>query len=284
MADDTTRIYDVSRIFVLVGSNVDGVGGSYRRGLLTVSTPMLSSRHRDSIVAHELAHYLLEHDRPLHGTLALDMQREQELRELDANAKAVEILVRVRGYREEQALSLVYDHLLRFHLLVADTRTVIPWGHRAPCEEMSDLLRRFPAHRAWTEDLPCGPSAPATGARRAVAITPPQEGASGLLVREASSRPRALGTFDRGRDTQVTLRLAVHPADRPLTVVSRWHDSAGTERRVVSRTVEPSAEAGDAWHTHTVAMWELRPYPGRWTATVSVDGAPAGQYSFILAR
>jgi hypothetical protein len=286
MADDTTRIYAVSRISVLVGSNVDGVGGSYRRGLFTLSTPMLSSRHRDSIVAHELAHYLLEHDRPLHRTLALDMQREQELRELDANAKAVEILVRVRGYREEQALSLVYDHLLGFHRLVADKRTVIPWGHRAPCEEMSDLLRRFPAHRAWTEDLPCGPSATAmvTGVRRPVAITPPREGASGLLVREAASLPRALGTFDRGRDTQVTLTLAVRAADRSLSVVSRWYDPAGIERRVVSRTVEPSAEAGDAWHTHTVAMWELRPYPGRWTATLSVDGAPAGEYSFTLAR
>src|SRR5262249_9700598 len=140
MADEIARVYGVSRISVLVGSNVEGVGGSYGRGLFTLSTPMLQSRHRDSIGAHELAHYLLGHDQPLRGTLALGLQREQELRELDANAKAVEILVRVRGMREEQALSLVYDHLLTFDRLVAGSRTVIPWGHRPPCEEMTDLL------------------------------------------------------------------------------------------------------------------------------------------------
>jgi len=303
MADDTARIYGVSRISVLVGSNVEGVGGSYRRGLFTLSTPMLRSRHRDSIVAHELAHYLLEHDRPLQGTIALDMQREQELRELDANGKAVEILVRVRHVREEQALSLVYDHLLTFDRLVADKRTVIPWGHRAPCEEMNDLLRRFPAHRAWTDDLPCGPSATVTASavQRPAATAMPHGGASGLLVHsyftdrapapgamldtaDPASMPRALGTFDRGRDAQVTLMLDVRRPDRPLRVVSRWYDEAGVERRSVSRTAEPTAGAGDAWHTHTVPMWELRPYPGRWTAKVWVDGEPAGEYSFSLAR
>jgi IrrE N-terminal-like domain len=286
LADDTARIYGVSRISVLVGSNMEGVGGSYRRGLFTLSTPMLRSRHRDSIVAHELAHYLLGHDRPLQGTLALDQQREQELRELDANAKAVEILVRVRGFAEEQALSLIYDHLLTFNRIVADNGTVIPWGHRAPCEEMSDLLQRFPAHRAWTDDLPCSPSGAATvaTARRTITTTVPQEGASGLLVHEPSPTPRTLGTFDRGRDIQVTLRLAVRPGDRPLSVVSRWYDEAGVERCVVSRIVEPSADVDDAVHTHTVPMWELRPYPGRWTAKVWIDGAPAGEYSFTLAR
>ena len=157
IADDTARVYGVSRISVLVGSNIEGVGGTYRRGLFTISTPMLRSRHRDSVVAHELAHYLLDHDRPLSGTLALDWQREQERRELDANAKAVEILVRVRGVPEEQALSLIYDHLLAFNRLVVAERTVIPWGHRPPCEEIADLLGRFGARRAWTAGLPCGP-------------------------------------------------------------------------------------------------------------------------------
>ena len=50
--------------------------------------------------------------------------------------------------------------------------------------------------------------------------------------------------------------------------------------------MEPSASADDtwAWDTHTVPMWELRPYPGSWTARVWVDDAPAGDYSFSLAR
>jgi hypothetical protein len=64
--------------------------------------------------------------------------------------------------------------------------------------------------------------------------------------------------------------------------VSRWYDESGVERRVVTRTAE--AESASTWHSHTVPMWELRPYPGRWTAKVWVDEAPAGEYSFSLAR
>ena len=302
MADDTARVYRVSRIAVLVGSNIEGVGGSYRRGLFTVSTPMLRSPHRDSVVAHELAHYLLGHDRPLSGALALDWQREQERRELDANAKAVEILVRVRGFREEQALSLIYDHLLAFNRLVVAERTVIPWGHRPPCEEIADLLGRFPAHGAWTAGLPCGPApasvstaavtntaavtTTATAVHRPAPSVATEGNASGLLAHsyftnrappaggvselDPASVPLGLGTFDRGRDGQVTLLLGVRSHGRTVRVVSRWYDETGAERRVVSRTAEPPASADRKWmwHTHTVPMWELRPYPGRWTARV----------------
>ena len=159
LADDTARVYGVSPVSVLIGSNIDGVGGTYRHGLFTVSTPMLHSRHRDAIVAHELAHYLLDHDRPLSGPLALDRQREQERRELDANAKAIEILVRVRGFSEAQAVRAFYEYLRAFDRLVAANLTVIPWGHRPPCEEITDLLARFPTQRAWTDDLACAPGA-----------------------------------------------------------------------------------------------------------------------------
>lgn len=155
MADEMARVYDVPRIAVLVGDNIDGVGGTYHRGLFTITTTMLTSRHRDSIVAHELAHYLLDHDRPLTGTLALDWQREQERRELEANAKSVEILVRVRRLSEEAALRTVYEHLLAFNRLVVARRTVIPWGHRPPCEEIADLLGRFPTQHAWSAGLEC---------------------------------------------------------------------------------------------------------------------------------
>lgn len=319
IADDTARVYGVSRISVLVGSNIEGVGGTYRRGLFTISTPMLRSRHRDSVVAHELAHYLLDHDRPLSGTLALDWQREQERRELDANAKAVEILVRVRGVREEQALSLIYDHLLAFNRLVVAERTVIPWGHRPPCEEIADLLGRFPAHRAWTAGLPCGPATVVTTAAVTIAVVTTAAtaavvqrpapsaatdgNASALLAHsyftnrapaagpavselDPASVPLGLGTFDRGRDGQVTLLLGVRSQGRAVRVVSRWYDVSGVERCVVSRTAEPPATADRkwTWHTHTVPMWELRPYPGRWTARVWVDGTSAGAYSFSLAR
>jgi hypothetical protein len=294
LADETARVYGVSRIPVLVGANVEGVGGSYGRGLFTISTPMLTSRHRDSIVAHEMAHYLLEHDRPLHGTLALERRREQEQRELDANAKAVEVLVRVRRMPEERALSLVYDHLASFSRLVAERRTVIPWGHRPPCEEIADLLARFPAHRAWTAGLECG-AAHARPVPMEPPVPAPGTPAGGVIVKcyftdrppaaAAASPPRAFESFDRSRDSQVTLLLGMRPNGRPLRVVSRWYDETGAERRAVTRVVEPAVEDGAwRWLPHTVPMWELRPYPGRWTAKVWVEDTAAGEWSFSLGR
>ena len=180
MADETARVYGVPRIGVLVGSNMEGVGGTYRRGLFTISTSMLTSRHRDSIVAHELAHYLLDHDRPLAGTLSLDWQREQELRELEANAKAVEILVRVRRLSEQDALRVVYEHLLAFNRLVVARSTVIPWGHRGPCEEIADLLGRFPTHHAWSAGLECASSN--VGGPDMAPHTPPRSSRPGKAV------------------------------------------------------------------------------------------------------
>jgi hypothetical protein len=304
LADATARAYRVPRIAVVVGDNIEGVGGTYRQGLFTITTSMLTSRHRDSIVAHELAHYLLDHDRPRTGTLALEWQREQELRELQANAKAVEILARVRRLPEEQALSLVYDHLLSFHRLVAERRTVIPWGHRAPCLEIADLLGRFPRHGGWIAGLECAPGTTATAPAVESATGPPptrDAGSSGPLVlsyftnrppatstsvssRDPASLPRVVRGFDRSRDGQVSLFLGVRPSDSPRMIMSRWYDREGVERRTVTRRLEAPAGAGPwLWQAHTVPMWELRPYPGRWQARVFVDDIAVGEYAFELA-
>ena len=96
-ADETARIYGLPQIHVLVSHNPDSPVGSYRRGFFAVNELVLRSEFRDAIVAHELAHYVLGHDAALTGATPEARLLERQQRELDANAKSVEILTRVRG-------------------------------------------------------------------------------------------------------------------------------------------------------------------------------------------
>ena len=105
---------------------------------------VLGSEFRDAIVAHELAHYLLGHDAPLAGRHRCRPRREREQRELDANAKAVEILVWVKRVPEDQALRMVYSYLLNVHRRLKRSPGEDLLGHQPPCDEIADLLRRYP--------------------------------------------------------------------------------------------------------------------------------------------
>lgn len=292
--DGVTRVYQVRPVHLMVGHDAESVGGTYRRGMITVSTPMLFSRYRDSVIAHELGHYLLGHDEPLRGVTMLEQQQEQEQRELDANVKAVEILVRTGRLPEEQALSLMYDGILGFYRAVSDGRGVVPWGHRHPCEEIADLLARFPAHRRWTAALECSPGAAAViaGAAPATAATSTAAPASALLGRvyfsdrlparvdathpELVSGPPAVERFHPSRHRAVALVVGLRSDAVAPRLTSHWYDMHGTERRVVDTI------AAAAWQGHVTPMWMLRPYPGRWTARLAVNGQPAGQYSFTV--
>jgi len=156
-ADETARRYGREPIHVLVSHNPDSPVGSYRRGFFAVNRLVLGSEFRDAIVAHELAHYVLGHDAPLAGATGDARRREVEQRELDANAKAVEILAWVRAVPEDQALRMVYSYLLNVHRRLQRSPGEDLLGHRPPCDEIADLLGRYPQQLVWTAGLECAP-------------------------------------------------------------------------------------------------------------------------------
>ncbi|HJR03528.1 MAG TPA: hypothetical protein VKA83_17960 [Methylomirabilota bacterium] len=162
-ADETARRYGREPIHVLVSHNPDSPVGSYRRGFFAVNRLVLGSEFRDAIVAHELAHFVLGHDAPLAGATGDARRREVEQRELDANAKAVEILAWVRAVPEDQALRMVYSYLLNVHRRLQRSPGEDLLGHRPPCDEIADLLGRYPQQLVWTAGLECAPRRPTVG-------------------------------------------------------------------------------------------------------------------------
>ncbi len=162
-ADRTAQVYGLPPIHVLVSHSPESPVGSYRRGFFSVSTPTLDSEFRDAIVAHELAHYVLGHDAPLPGASAAERARARERREMEANATAVEILVRVQGRSEERALGSLYDYLRGVQRARERYPRLDLLGHRPPCEEIADLLGRFPGQRVWPAPLECLFGTAATG-------------------------------------------------------------------------------------------------------------------------
>jgi hypothetical protein len=162
-ADETARRYGLAPIHVLVSHNPDSPVGSYRRGFFAVNRLVLGSEFRDAIVAHELAHYVLGHDEPLAGATNSARRREVEQRELDANATSVEILAWVRRVPEDQALRMVYSYLLNVHRRLQRAPGEDLLGHRPPCDEIADLLSRYPRQLVWTARLECAPGRSAVG-------------------------------------------------------------------------------------------------------------------------
>ena len=163
-ADRTARLYGLPPIPVLVSRNPHDPPGSYRRGFFSVSSITLTSTFRDAVVAHELAHYVLGHDAPLPGSTPEEVRGAYQQRELDANAKAVEILTRAADMSEERALRTVYAYLAGVHWALERYPRLNLSGHKPPCEEIADLLARFPLQRAWTASLECAPAGPSGAA------------------------------------------------------------------------------------------------------------------------
>lgn len=146
-ADATSAHYKMFRVGVVIeADNNLGIGARYRSAHLFLNVRMLGSPSLTAIVAHELAHYVLVHDlRPLAASTA-ELQRAQEVRELDANAKAVEILMHVQRMTEREAVQTMVNYLTGAQR-AQDRGGARAFGHRAMTEEIADILERFPNSR-----------------------------------------------------------------------------------------------------------------------------------------
>ncbi|HLA82206.1 MAG TPA: hypothetical protein VJP78_11420 [Thermoleophilia bacterium] len=142
------QVYGLPPVPVRVEEEMGMRAATYKDGIISISPRTLrATPWRDVILAHEVAHHLLGHDGPL--GLGWDGESQVQQRELDADAKAVEILQRVRGLTENEAFRLVYDAHWSLQRAVGTTPFVVPLGHPAPCVKLADLIKRFPAQQAW---------------------------------------------------------------------------------------------------------------------------------------
>ena len=145
-ADRTTAIYRVPSVRISVQSATNlNIGAVYRQGNIYMNVRMLDSPNVAKTMAHELGHYVLGHDSIIPQAASMsEYQRAQEQRELDANAKAVEILRRAQGLSQSDALRIVADALRRSQ--DAQERKGLPLtpGHLPASAELADLLARFP--------------------------------------------------------------------------------------------------------------------------------------------
>lgn len=149
-ADRATEVYGKPRVRITIQQATNlNIGAIYRQGNVFVNLKMLDSPNLMKTIAHELGHYVLGHSRFIPNAVSqADWQRAQEQKELDANAKAVEILVRAGGMTEPEAVKVVADALRRSEDAQARNNLPLTPGHLPASAELADLLSRFPASDA----------------------------------------------------------------------------------------------------------------------------------------
>ena len=127
LADAAVHAYEVAPVRVELEP---GTGSRYQGGRIVLGRALLTNDSGSAVLAQELAHHVLGHPDPT------DQRSPQ--RELDANAKSVEVMVRAWGVEEGVAFRLVAAHLRALSAL-----PVMP-GRSGPCEQLTDLYRRYP--------------------------------------------------------------------------------------------------------------------------------------------
>ena len=164
-ADRVTAHYGIGDITFLVGDRPGPGGGGIRQGGLVTFTPAMleplpPGQSRDFLLAHELAHWVLGHaylPPPDEATTSL-WQREQQARELDANAEAVRILAVGRHWSQRRAFFHAHAYLWSYKRGVDARRYGVPAGHPGdPCVEINDLIRRYPTYPDISDGCPSWP-------------------------------------------------------------------------------------------------------------------------------
>jgi IrrE N-terminal-like domain len=164
-ADRVTAHYRASGVSFLVGTQSGPGGGAMRPGGLMILSPSMldalgPGQSRDFLLAHELAHWVLGHGAAtrLDEANATEWQRDQEARELEANAEAVKILMIGRGWSERNAFFHAHSYLWSYRRGVVARRYGVPAGHPSdPCVEINDLIRRYPGYPRISEACPSWP-------------------------------------------------------------------------------------------------------------------------------
>jgi hypothetical protein len=261
-ADATAAAYGLMRIPVTVqpGTNL-GIGGMYRQGNFYLNAGSLDSGHLTALVAHELGHYVLGHE-PTSGVSMAELLRAQELRELDANAKAVEILVRAKGMAQPQAVRTMVVYLRTAQNAQNRGQPNAP-GHRPPSEEIADLLARFPGAAA--------PAAPGVVSGSSSGPIPVPTWTPGDQWTFWWDNPRSSGTFvwsvDREQvvdETPYYVVVSRRAASQPAREFYYQKTDLAWRMEMVNGAVESKAEPAQRRY-----VWPLT-IGGAWEQTVTV--------------
>ena len=163
MARETVRVYELRAPIEVVMrplqssglTSYAGVGMTFSRvgGQVSVDPRVLQSPTRHTLMAVVLASIVLR--TPSTATTLGDYERERQAAIREVNAKAVEVLVKVRGVPEVEAWHSVYTWLLAQHR--TSGRRPGAAGSLAPCDQIRDLLARYPPHREWSPRPECAP-------------------------------------------------------------------------------------------------------------------------------
>jgi hypothetical protein len=132
-----------------------GTPAVYTGGALYLSRRVLRASNRDLVIAKALALEMLRAPSKASTLAERDRDRARLVRE--ANARAVDVLVEVRGMPEEVALEEMYAWLIAIHRAALAAPRPPPPGGLSACDEIADLLRRHAGARERFAGRECAP-------------------------------------------------------------------------------------------------------------------------------